>query len=208
VSAQPVALPESAGALLTDADALARVQDAFAPPADARVAASIEIEIEVAGEGTFTLTYDDGALTGDEGMADEPFFSCESPKGAWPFVRTVLEQALAGFPRAPAIAARVATARGLSTSLQETALSGLTKLEGAACEIDVVGVGVFRIARGPLDEAVRKAKVAIAKDAILKLLDGAPLSSVGGVKVAGDTRLPGDVVAALGPVWIALSRER
>lgn len=201
-------LPDSAGALLLDDDALARVQDAFAPPADARLAASLEIEVELADEGTFTLTYDDGALTGDEGMADEPFIACASPNGSWPFVRTLLEAAVAGFPRAPAIAARVATARALSTSLQETALSGLTKLEGAACEIDVQGVGVFRIARGPLDEAVRKAKVAIAKDAILKLLDGAPLSTVGGVKVSGDTRLPGDVVAALGPVWIALSREK
>jgi hypothetical protein len=199
-------LPDSARELILDDDLLAELQDALGPPPDARALAELEIEIEVKGEGTFVLTYTDGVLSGDEGMADDPFVSIEVPKGAHPFVVELLDEARTGFPKSKELAARVKTMRGLSRALQQEALAGVTKLEGAAAEIDVTGTGVFRIARGPLDEAVRKVRVTIPTTTVRAAVNGGALDSVAGVKVTGDSRLPGDMLAALGSVWLRLKQ--
>jgi hypothetical protein len=199
-------LPMTAKALLLDDELLQELQDALAPPKEARLDAELEVEIEVQGEGTFVLTYIDGTLSGDEGMADEPFVSIEVPKGAHGFVVELLEEARAGFPKAPELAARLSTMRGLSRELQQEALTGVKKLDGAAAEIDVVGTGVFRMARGPLDEAVRKVRVTVPTATVRGIVHGTSLAAVSGVKVSGDSRLPGDMLAALGNVWLRLKQ--
>ena len=69
------------------------------PPHAERAAGQFQIEIESEEEGTFVLSYDDGAITGAKGFADNtPLISAYVPEGGWAFVRELMQAAVDGYP--------------------------------------------------------------------------------------------------------------
>lgn len=202
----PVAVPATLKEAL-EPELLSSLDEAIGPPKESRIPGRYEIEVEAAGEGTFTIAFDDGAVSGKKGFAKgDPLLSCAIPKGGWPFVQRLLQAAADGFPAAPAVAERQARLRAMTKGELETAVRGVEKLREMVIEVDVSGMGVFRVARGSLDEATRQLKVAIAADAVDRVLAGAPLSTLSGAKVSGERGLVTEILAALGPVVTKIRR--
>jgi len=194
-----IKIPDSLGDLLTSST-LADLFDAVGPAEAERLDDEILIEIE-SDDGTFALTYREGSVSAKKGYAKgDPFVSVEVPAGGYALLRKQLEAAVAGFPSAPALKARHDVMRALKNKDLQAVYEGLEKLEDALLELEVKGVGTFRLARGPLDEATRSIAMTLDGKALDAVLSGAPLSSIGTPKPKGDSRLQTEFLAAVGPV--------
>ena len=95
-------IPDTAAACL-QADLLVDLEQRLGPPVDRRASVPFEVEIEVVGEGTFTLRIADGATTAKKGFAKKALISVKVGKGAWGLLRDELQAASDGFPAAPAL---------------------------------------------------------------------------------------------------------
>jgi hypothetical protein len=201
-----IQVPDTLAACL-DKDVLSALTQALSPPKAERARAELEVEIESADEGTFTLLYTNGELEGEKGFAeDEPFLSAELPPGGWRLLQKELQAACDGFPRAPELQSRLKIIMGLKRAELEATLEALSSLEDALIVFHVSKVGTFRLARGPLDEATRELAIHVDGDWIESLLGGAPFHTFKDIKVKGDRRLSGDLVSAFGDVWLKLKR--
>lgn len=201
-----VKVPETLKAAL-EPDALAALDEALGPPREVRLPNRYEIEIEAAGEGTFTLMLDAGVPSARKGFArDEPFLSCALPKGGWPFVRRLLQAAVDGFPATPSLRERQERLKAIRATELKAAVQGIAKLQDLAIEVDVGGVGHFKFGRGALDEVTRDLKVSIPAAAIDRALAGAGVAALSGAKVSGDRGLTTEIFAALGPLVTLMKR--
>lgn len=190
-------IPDTVRALLAP-DVLSAVVDALAPKQRAQGIA--EVEVEVKKQGTFTLRYVDGALTGKKGFAKNALLSATLDDGAWRLTRDELQIAVDGFPQAPALAARLAQAQGLDPAIGASLLSAVEKLpEGLCIHFVVSGEGRFSVARGAVDEATRELTITIPGTAVRGLLAGAPLSSLT-FTMSGDRSLGAAVATAMTPI--------
>lgn len=192
-------LPETLKATLEPA-ALSALEAALAPPVAQRSTATLEIEVEAVGEGTFTLTYKDRAVTAKKGFAKRPLVSARIGKGAWPLLRQQLQGAVDGFPAAPELASRLRSWRSLGATELDGVVAAVTKLaEGTALRFDIAGAGSITVARGPVDEATRELVVGLDAGRLRALMTGALPSSLS-PSLKGDRSVGTAVLAALGPV--------
>ncbi len=200
-----IVVPVTLDECLAD-DVVVALNDALSPPREERAGGNLEIEIE-SSEGTFTLRYTDGDMVATAGFADEdPFLSVEIPSGGFGLLQRELQAACDGFPQAPALAERLDVVRGFKRSEIEATLEALWSVDDAIVVFHVSGVGVFRVARGPIDEATREISISINGEWVDSILAGAPLDTFGDIKVKGDRRLSGELVSVFGEVWLKLKR--
>lgn len=199
----PVRVPETLAATLAP-DVLAAIEGALAPPMALRATARVELEIEAAGEGTYTVLIDGGRVSAKKGFAKDPFLSLVVPKGGFALLRAQLQAAVDGFPAAPELRRRWEALRSPRPGELDALVADLGKLKDTAARLVVKGVGTFAVARGPVDEATRVLELRLDASALEAALKGA---AVDGMKVetAGDRGVLTAVAAALAP---ALSRMR
>lgn len=186
---------------------LAALDEALGPTKQNRAQRRLELEVEAKGEGTFTLVYDNGALSARKGFAKgDPLLGAEIPRGGWELVRRALQASVDGYPKAPDIARRRAAVLGLPAAEWERMLDALAKVTDLAVSLDLKGAGRYRVARGALDEATRE--LGISADAALLdgLLAGGNVAAVSGVKVSGDRVLAAELLKVFGPLAAALKR--
>jgi hypothetical protein len=187
-----------------EAATLSALEQALAPPPAQRSSAAVELELEADGEGTFTLTYKDRAVTAKKGFAKRPLVSARLGKGAWPLLREQLQSAVDEFPAAPELASRLKAWRSLGAADLDAVVAALTKLaDGIAVRFDVAGAGTITLARGPVDEATRELVVGLDAAKLRALLSGAALSSLS-ASIKGDRSVGTAALAALGPVLAKL----
>jgi hypothetical protein len=191
-------VPDTLAACLQP-ELLAALETALAPPAPLRAKARFEVEIEAAGEGTFTLAVDGGVASAKKGFAKVPLISAHVGKGGFPFMQRLLQAALDGFPQAPRLAKGLAAGRAPRPGDLDAALAALSRLKDACVRFEVKGAGSFALARGPVDEATNVLTLVVDAKAIDGALAGAPLSSLQFV-LQGDRGVLTSVLAALGPV--------
>ncbi|MBI1947146.1 MAG: hypothetical protein HYS27_15730 [Deltaproteobacteria bacterium] len=192
------AVPATLAACLQP-DTLEALEAALAPPRPLRAKARFEVEIEAAGEGTFSLTVDGGVASAKKGFAKDPLISAHVAKGGFPFVQRLLQAALDGFPLAPRLAKGLAAGRAPRPGDLDVALAALARLKDACVRFDVKGGGSFALARGPVDEATSVLTVVVDAKAVEGALAGAPLSTLK-LELKGDRGVLTSVLAALGPV--------
>lgn len=185
-------------------ETLTDLMNVLAPPAEQRAKVGCDVEVEVVGEGTYTLTYDHGALRGKKGFAKKPLLSARVDKAAWPLLRDELQAAVDGFPKAPELNKRLVAVRAVSAVEAEAATKAVTSMaEGLCIHFDISGAGRMSIARGPVDEATRELTVGLDGARIRGLLEGAAATTVTAT-LKGDRSVGTAVVAALAPVMRAL----
>jgi hypothetical protein len=198
-----MSLPTTLAGLLAP-DTLAVLETALAPPLAQRASSSFDVELEHAGEGTYVVHFAAGVVSAKKGFAKgDPLLCIQVPKGALAFVGELLDAAIAGFPKAPEMARAVGSSKALTRKDLDAVVAGLLRMKAVALAVDVKGVGVFSLSRGPLDDAERTLKVALDAAALRALLQGAPMTSLRAA-VSGDRGVAADVLSALGPVVTAL----
>lgn len=183
--------------------ALAELDDVLGPPHAERAAGRFQIEIESEDEGTYVLTYDDGAIEGARGFADDtPMLACFIPEGGWEFVRELMQAAVDGYPNAPAMQKRAEATRGLKNDDLEALMAGLRSLKEMALILDVKGVGAFKFARGSLEEVTREVTMVVNGDDVRDVIAGGdPEVLMASVKFTGQKTLAAELAAAMGPAW-------
>jgi hypothetical protein len=186
-------------------DALDALDQVFAPPPENRVSGSFEVEIEMKGEGTFSLHFEDGALSARKGFAEEdPFLSCEISRGSWPLLQNWLQNGVEGFPNAPSLQRHQVALRALDKKQQEALVRGIEKLDDVAVEIDIPQAAKLRVARGALDEVTRQLTLQVPKSVVEALLQGAGDDALQGIRVSGNRGISTELMSALGPILRAL----
>lgn len=193
-------IPDTAAACL-QADILVDLEKRLAPVSERRASVPFEVEIEIVGEGTFTLRSADRTTTAKKGFAKKALLSVKVGKGAWGLLRDELQAASDGFPTAPALQKVATTFRETATTAQlDAAIKAVEKIaEGVAIVFDVKGEGVIVVARGSVDEAERELKITLQGSQVRALLTGAPFTSVVPT-LAGDRSVGATVGTALGPL--------
>jgi hypothetical protein len=162
---------------------------------------AVEVEVEVVGEGTYCLRYENRATTAKKGFAKKPLLSIKVGKGAWGLLRDELQAAVDGFPSAPALQKAVTTFQSTTTTAQfDASIKAVEKIgEGVAISFDIKGEGTIVVARGSVDEAEREMKIGLVGTQVRGLLAGAPFTSVT-PSVGGDRSVGATVLSALGPL--------
>lgn len=184
---------------------LTLLEEAFAPPVAARASGRYEVELEMEGEGTFTLCVDDGELSASKGFAeDDPFISCHLSAGTWPLVQRWLQNAVDGFPAAPYLRRNQTALRSLGQADQQRLVQGIEKLDDVSLEINLTGCGTIRIARGAMDEVTRQLTLQVPETVVDELLQGAGGDAFQKVRVGGHRGLSTELMAALAPVMRVL----
>lgn len=192
------AVPSTLAACLQP-EALAALEAALAPPPALRARGRFEIELESAAEGTFAMTIDAGVVTAKKGFAKDPLIAVAISKTGFPLVQRLLQDAVDGFPRAPALGKPLAVAKAPRPGDLDAALLALSKLKDACLRFEVKGAGSYAIARGSVDEATQVLTLALDVAALDAALAGAPLSTVR-LDMKGDRGVLAYVIAALGPL--------
>lgn len=194
-----IVVPGSLAATLAP-DVLTALEDKLAPPPALRAKARIEIEIEAAGEGTFTIVVD-GAnpMSAKKGFAKDPLVSVHIAKGGWPLIQRELQALADGLPNAPAIRKHVDALRAPKPGELDVLVAATKKITDASVRFDVKGGGVYAVARGPIDEATRVLKIALDAAEIDKVLAGAPPSTVK-TGISGDRGVLTTVASAMAPL--------
>src|SRR5690554_7203974 len=127
-----VKVPATLAATL-EAETLAELEEVLGPSKQNRAQRRLELEVEAKGEGTYTLLYDEGALSARKGFAKgDPFLSAEIPCGGWDLVRRVLQASADGYPKAPELKLRQERVLELPASEWERMLDALGKVEDLA----------------------------------------------------------------------------
>jgi hypothetical protein len=178
---------------------LQRIEDALAPEVALRAKKDFEIEVEAAGEGTFTLALVSQKLTAKKGFAKKPLVSFQIGKGGWALLQRELSEALEGFPRAPELKRALDRMKSPKPGDLDAVLAAVEKLPDVCVRFDVRGKGTFAASRGPADEAGHELTVIIDGAALDGLLDGKPLSSMK-ADVKGDRAILPTVLAAFAPI--------
>lgn len=184
-------------------NALAELDEILGPPHAERAAGQFQVEIESEDEGTYVLTYSDGAIEGARGFADDaPLIACHIPEGGWDFVRELMQAAVDGYPKAPAMQKRAEATRGLKNADLEALMGGLHSLKEMALILDVKGVGAFKFSRGSLEEVTREVTMSVNGDDVRGVIGGGdPEALVGSVQFSGQRSLAAELAAAMGPAW-------
>ena len=181
-------------------DSLAALEHVLAPPKERRAPISFQLEVEAVGEGTFTLTYDRGAVSGKKGFAKRPLLSVRIEKGAFGLLRDQLQAAVDGFPQAPELKRRLDVIRTfdpvMATAVHQ-AIAGIA--DGLCVHFDIAGDGRISVARGAVDEATRELTIVVPGKAVRALLTGASPTSVSPV-VKGDRSVGTSVLTAMAPL--------
>jgi len=198
VSEAPFTLPGTLAACL-EPTVVAALDAALGPPLALRARGRFEIELEAAGEGTFTLLVDAGAVRAKKGFAKDPLLSFALAKGSFPWLRRVLQAACEGFPKAPALARMLAAGRAPRPGDLDAAVAALGRLKDACLKLEVKGAGSYALARGPVDEATQVLTLTLEASAVDAALGGASLSSIK-VDMKGDRGVLASALAALGPL--------
>jgi len=197
-----VKVPDTFAATIAP-DVLRALDAALGPPVAERARGTFEVEVEVVGEGTFTLAAKDGVVSAKKGFADDPLLSARLGKGAWPLVRDELQAAVDGFPGNAVLAQRFAAVRQLKRADMEAVVGAVKKLKPCGVDVDVQGAGPMAVARGALDEVVKKMTVKLDAAQIRGILAGASPDTLTAT-VGGDRGVAADVAAAFGPVLVRL----
>lgn len=178
---------------------LARIEEALAPPVALRAKKDFEIEVEAAGEGTFTLALVAQKLVARKGFSKRPIVSFQISKGGWPLVSRVLTDALAGFPRAPELARALPRIKAPNAGDLDLVLAATEKLPDVCVRFEVKGRGTYAASRGPADEAAHELFVTLDGVALEGVLDGDPLTTLK-ADVKGDRAILPTVLAAFAPI--------
>jgi hypothetical protein len=178
---------------------LARIEEALAPPLALRARKDFEIEVEAAGEGTFTLALVAQKLVAKKGFSKRPLVSFQISKGSWPLLARVLTEALAGFPRAPELARALPRMKAPKAGDLDAVLAATEKLPDVCVRFDLKGKGTYAASRGPADEAAHELFITLDGAAVEGVLDGKPLASLK-VDVKGDRAILPTVLAAFAPI--------
>ena len=179
---------------------LSALEAALAPPADKRAPISFDLEIEAVGEGTFTLRYELGAVSGKKGFAKRPLLSIRLEKGAFGILRDELQAAVDGFPHAPELKRRLDAVRALDAVTATAAHKAAVGIaEGTCIHFDITGEGRISVARGPVDEATRELIIVMSGPAVRGLLTGASPTSVSPT-IKGDRSVGTTVLTAMSPL--------
>ena len=145
------------------------------------------------------MTLDAGVASAKKGFAKDPLVSIAISKTGFPFVQRLLQAAVEGFPRAPALARPLTVAKTPRPGDLDAALAALGRLKDACLRLEVKGAGSYAIARGPVDEATQVLTLSLELAALEAALDGAPLSTVR-LGMTGDRGVLASTLAALGPL--------
>lgn len=195
-----IQVPDTLGETLRGAT-LKALEEVFAPPPQERVSGTYEIEIEMEGEGTFSLCFEDGSLSGRKGFAeDDPFLSCEISRGSWPLIQNWLQHAVEHFPNSPRLQRNQASLRALDKKQQDALVRGIEKLDDVSVELNIPGGATFRVARGALDEVTRQLTLRVPEDVVNALLEGGADDVLQGIQVSGNRGLSTELMSALGPI--------
>lgn len=193
-----ITVPGTLAACL-QAEVLASLEAALGPPMSLRARGRVELELEVAGEGTFTVTMDAGVVSAKKGFARDPLISASIGKGGFSLVQRLLQGAMEGFPRAPALARVVEASRAPRAGDLDAVVASLARLKDACVRLEVKGAGTYAVARGPVDEATQVLTISLDAAALEGALGGAPLSSVR-LDLKGDRGVLTAALAALAPL--------
>lgn len=197
-------VPDTLAATLAP-DTLAALDEALGPTKQNRAQRRLEIEVEAKGEGTFTLVYDNGALSARKGFAKgDPLLGAEIPRGGWALLQTALQASVDGYPKAPEIARRRARVLALPAAEWERMLDALAKIRDLSFTLELAGAGRYRVARGALDEATREVTLRADAAIVERLLEGGNVSEVSAVKIGGDRLLATELLKVFGPLVSAL----
>ena len=198
-------IPDTLAALL-EPSMLAELDEKLGPPAAARIAQPFEVELEIEGEGTFTVAYKDTKLTGKKGFAKgDPIVSARVPKAGVKLLQALVQAAVDGFPQSPPLQKGLSVVTGLQKPTLTELFKNVERTKPVSVVFDVKGHGSFAVARGALDEATRTLKVSIDGGEVLALLRGGPLTAVR-AQVTGDRTLAAEIAAVLAPVLTSLKR--
>lgn len=201
-----VKVPETLAATFEPA-MLAALDEALGPSKQNRAQRRLELEVEAKGEGTFTLLYDNGALSARKGFAKgDPLLSAEIPRGGFSLLQRVLQVSVDGYPDAPEIARRRANVLALPAAEWERMIDALARVRELAITLELKGIGRFRIARGALDEATRELVLSADGALVDRLLSGGNVADVSGVKVSGDRLAATELLQVFAPLVAALKR--
>jgi hypothetical protein len=188
-------------------ESLAELDAVLGPPADRRATGRYEIEIEAAGEGTFTVTYDAGETTAKKGFAKgDPWVSCAVPRGGFELVRQVLQAAVDGFPDAPGLQQRMEASQKLSSAEWDKMAAAVDKLRDVMVTAKLDGAGTYQVARGALDEATRELELSLKVAVIEDVLGGEDPAQAAKAKLGGDRGVATELAAAFGPLQAVLKR--
>lgn len=206
-----IRVPDSLAATLAP-DVLKQLEDLLAPPPHLRARHRLQIEIEAAGEGTFTLAVDGPVpVSAKKGFAREPFLSIQIAKGSWSLLQRELQLLVDGLPGAPALKRHVDTIRNPKPGELDALVDAAMKIKDACVKFDVKGSpgapgGTFAVARGPVDEATRVLKIGLDAAEIFAVLEGrAPPSSIK-ASIGGDRGVLTTVAAAMAPMLDRLKK--
>jgi hypothetical protein len=197
-------IPSTLKATLEPA-ALAAIEAALAPPLDHRAKTDLDIEVEADGEGTFTVSWKNRAVTAKKGFAKRPLISVRLGRGTWPLLREHLQAAVDGFASAPELRAALHAWRGMQAHEVDAVVAAIAKLaEGAAVNFELKGAGNVIVARGPVDEATRELALRLEVQDLRAILSGRSPRALS-VSTSGDRSVATALLTALGPV-LALFR--
>lgn len=181
-------------------DSLAALEHVLAPPKERRAPVSFQLEVEAIGEGTFTLTYDRGAVSGKKGFAKRPLLSVRIEEGALGLLHDQLQAAVDGFAHAPELKRRLDVIRTLDPVMATAVHQAVAGIANGVCvHFDIAGDGRISVARGAVDEAIRELTIEVAGKAVRALLTGASPTSVSPV-LKGDHSVGTSVLTAMSPL--------
>lgn len=199
-------VPDTLAATL-EPSMLAQLDEVLGPARGNRAQRTLEVEVEVKGEGTFTLQYADGVLSAKKGFAKgDPLLSAEVPRGGWALLQRVLQASVEGYPAAPELSRRRTAALSLAAAEWERMVDALEDVKDLAIALDLKGAGRYRVARGPLDEATRELAVSADSALVDRVLSGGNITSLSEVKLSGDRGLAAVLLKVFGPLSSALKR--
>ncbi len=181
-------------------ETLSAIEAAVAPAVGRRASVDFEVEVEVVGEGTFTIRYEGGHLVGKKGFAKDATLSAKLGKGTWALLRDELQAAIDNFPQAPLLKEKAEHFRATTTTADiDAAIKAVQKIpKGLSVVFDIKGEGVMTLARGSVDEAEKELKIGLVGSQVRALLTGAPLTSAA-ASISGERSVGTSVLTALGP---------
>jgi hypothetical protein len=201
-----VKVPDTFAATIAP-DVLKALDAALGPPLAARAPGTYEVELEVAGEGTFTLTATNGVVTAKKGFAKgDPLLSAKVPKGGWPLLQKELQAAVDGFPHNAELKRRQDDLKALKQAEIVSVVKGIERLKSIGVTVDMKGIGTYEIARGTLDEVTKRLTLVLDGKAIEGVLAGGSPDELK-AEVKGDRGVGAEIAAALGPVLARLKRR-
>ncbi len=201
-----IRVPDTLAATLAP-EMLKQLEDVLAPPPHLRARHRLQIEIEAAGEGTYTIAVEGPVpMSAKKGFAKEPFLSIQIAKGGWPLIQRELQALVDGLPNAPNLKKHVDTLKTPKPGELDALVDAATKIKDLSIQFDVKGgaagggAAKYAVARGPVDEATRTLKIGLDAAEIERVLAGqAPPTSIK-ASIGGDRGVLTTIAAAMAPL--------